>query len=402
MISIEQVWGSTGQAPLSMLAIILCILLANLSILLINLCTFPRLQRTTANAQTPEPSVSVLVPARNEAKNIEDCVRSLLAQRYEALEILILDDQSSDQTAAIVQRLIMGLPQEQRQRLRLLKGKPLPQGWIGKNYACTQLSHQARGAYILFTDADTRHQPEMIQAVIQYMQRQQVQLLTAQPEQLLGSLGERFVVPLLNFTILTLLPIFLIRLRPEPSLATGNGQLLCFERSVYQAIHGHESVKAHILEDVLLARKVKAAGYRMAYIDAFNLVQCRMYHSFPEIWSGFSKNLFAFYNYALPFALGALLTNILLFLLPFLLLLSTPFISISSFWLQLALGAYLLPVLMQMLLALRFNRTGRIWMVVLSFLHPIAITIECLILINAIRWHYRKTGAVWKGRYYAG
>jgi len=123
-------------------------------------------------------------------------------------------------------------------------------------------------------------------------------------------------VPLLNFTILTLLPIALIRRRPEASLATGNGQLLCFQRAVYESMGGHDAVKGRILEDVLLARKVKAAGYHMIFVDALNVVRCRMYRSFGEVWNGFSKNLYAFYNYALPFALLGLLLNLALFVAP--------------------------------------------------------------------------------------
>lgn len=384
-----------------LVSILLFILLINFSILLVNLCTFIRLRvpqkATTSDA---EPLVSILIPARNEEANIEACVRSLLNQQYQQLEILVLDDQSSDQTAAIVQRLIAGLASHQPGRLRLLQGTTLPQGWIGKNFACHQLARQAQGEYILFTDADTIHQPTMVKAIVGQMQRLNVQLLTAQPEQILGSLGEQLIIPLLNFTIMTLLPVALIYLRPEPSLATGNGQMLCFQRGAYQEIGGHEAVKGRMLEDVLLARAIKAAGYRMAYVDALELIQCRMYHSFAEVWSGFSKNLFAFYNYSLPFALGALLLNLLLFVAPPLILGASLLLAASSLLITLALLATLLPIAMRMLLALRFNQQTRGWALLLSLLHALSIIIECLILLNAIRWHHRKSGARWKGRDY--
>lgn len=374
------------------------LLLVLFVILIINLLTFPRLRPTPRGRLMP--LVSILVPARNEEQVIEACVRSLIAQTYEPFEVLVLNDHSTDATSMLVQKIIAELPPGQQGRLRLLQGETLPVGWVGKNFACRQLAQQAQGSYLLFTDADTQHAPDMLTAVITGMQAYNVSLLTAQPEHVLGSLGECLIVPLLNFTIFTLLPVALIPRRPEPSLATGNGQLFCFERAAYSAIGGHERVKGSILEDVLLARATKAAGYRMIFVDALQLVRCRMYHSFADVWSGFSKNLFAFYNYSLPFALVALILNLLLFVVPLLLLLLSPFVHLSNMLFLAALGAYLLVVLMRLLLTVRFVRTRRVLMLVLSFLHPLAILLECLIVLNSIRWRYSKQGIVWKGRSY--
>jgi chlorobactene glucosyltransferase len=354
----------------------------------------------TRGGEEREPFVSILVPARNEEGCIEACVRSLVGQKYGRLEVLVLDDQSSDGTAMIVQAIIDETSTVQKGRLRLLKGGELPRGWIGKNFACQQLAEQAQGEYLFFTDADTIHDPEMLPTILKYMQQERLQLLTGQPEHILGSPGERLIVPLLNFTILTLLPVALIGRRPEPSLATGNGQLLCFERAAYEKIGGHAAVKDRILEDVLLARKIKSTGHRMAFVDALELVQCRMYHSWHQVWAGFSKNLFAFYNYSLPFALFALVLNLLLFVLPALLLLSAPFLAMPQHIVLYAPIAYTLSVTMRMLLTLRFVRAQKGLMLLYSFLHPVSIVLECLILVNSIRWRYRKSGTTWKGRQY--
>jgi chlorobactene glucosyltransferase len=384
-------------------AIILGILCIQFLILLVNLLTFPRLKSYEPTEPTTEqdtPLLSILVPARDEERSIEACVRSLVAQYYERLEVLVLDDGSSDGTAAFVQRIIDELPGERKERLRLLNGAPLPTGWVGKNFACHQLAQQARGDYLLFTDADTVHAPGMAGAVLAAMRKQNIALLTGQPEFISGSLGEHLIVPLLNFSILTLLPVALIPRRPEPSLSTGNGQLLCFWRATYEKIGGHVALKGRILEDVLLARAVKATGQRVIFVDALHLVSCRMYASFAEVWAGFSKNLFALYGYKLPFALVGLLLNLALFMLPPFILLVALLLTLPPSVIFCALSSYLLAVLMRVLLSLRFTRQQKGTALLLCLLHPISILLECLILLNSIRWHYRKAGTVWKGRHY--
>ncbi len=240
--------------PVILLCGVISILLIFLLILVINLYTFRKLSDFQTARLTDTPLLSILVPARDEEQNIETCVRSLLAQEYPEVEILVLDDQSSDATGRILQRMQAELPDEQKGRLRLLKGSTLPAGWVGKNYACYQLAQEARGEYLLFTDADTVHAPTMVHAVLACMQQYRVQLLTAQPVYIQKSVGERLVIPLINFAMFTLLPVILIYQRPEPSLAIGNGQLLCFERRAYTKIDGHTSVKGQILEDVKLAQ----------------------------------------------------------------------------------------------------------------------------------------------------
>jgi chlorobactene glucosyltransferase len=397
MIPTEQI---VTNATIDILIILLLLLSIQLGILLFNLRTFKRLHSSDVQAAGPEPFISILIPARNEQQNIAACVRSLIAQDYRSFEIIVLDDQSSDNTAIIVQEIIQELSARQSTRLQLLKGTQLPAGWIGKSHACQQLANSAHGDYLLFTDADTLHDARMLQTVIQQMQLLNVKLLTAQPEEITHSLGERLILPVLNFTVFTLLPLALIYRRPEPSLSMGNGQLLCFERTLYDDLGGHASVKDHILEDVLLARKVKEAGQKMIYVDAFEMIQCRMYHSWQEVWRGFSKNFFAFCHYSLFFALSVVILNLLFFVAPPLLLIGAIVWTLPTTVFLLALSCYLLAVGMRILLAYRFIHTQRLLMILLSLLHPISIALECLILANSIRWRYRKAGTEWKGRYY--
>lgn len=387
--------------------VVLSILSFFLLILLVNLLTYPRLQTDETPSRRSddpedrqrEPLVSVLIPARNEETCIEACVRSLLAQTYAPLEVLVLDDQSCDATAAIVQRLIDELPPDRRGRLRLLRGEPLPAQWIGKNFACYQLALHAQGELLYFTDADTVHAPETVRAVVDCMCRYEVQLLSAHPEYVFGSLGERLLVPLLPFLMLILLPLALVPRRPEPTLSNGNGQLMCFERAAYDHIGGHFSVQDSLIEDVVLARLCKAAGYRMIFVDASTFVRCHMYHSFAGVVAGFSKSHFVAYQNSLLNALGAMVFMLMVFVVPPVLAMLALLVG-AWFAFALALAAFLLAVVLRMLITLRSNHRERGYMLLLCFLHPLSIVLECLILLNAIRWHYRKAGIMWKGRYY--
>jgi len=368
--------------------------------LLLNLLSLGRLRATKKGNALSDPFVSLLVPARNEQAHIEMCVRSLVGQSYERLEVLVLDDRSSDKTASIVQGIINALPPTQKGRLRLLHGKPLPPSWVGKNFACYQLSQHAQGAYLFFTDADTVHAPETVRAVIDCMHHLGVDLLTAQLEYQLNGIGERLILPLLCFRVFTLLPLTLVSRRPEPILAAGNGPLLCFRRQAYEAAGGHQAIKGRILEDVSLARAVKAAGYRIAFVDALDMISCHMYTSFANTWIGLSKTFFAFYNYSLVAALVIIIFDLTLFVVPPLLLLVSLFVSLPLTIIQLALGSYGIAVLMRLLLAIRFTRSQRLVALLLCFLHPVAILLGCLILLNSVHWYYRKLGTEWKGRYY--
>lgn len=372
--------------------------------LLLNLLVFDRLKSPPKEERQKNssacPLVSILVPARNEADHIEECVRSLLGQRYEKLEVLVLDDQSTDETSMIVQQLIDGLPPEQANRLCLLHGETLPDGWIGKSFACYQLTQVAQGDYLLFTDADSVYAPQMVCTVMQGMHDLGVQFLTALPSYNLHGIAERLAIPLLYFKVFTLLPLALVRHRPEPIFAVANGPLLCFQRSVYEAIGGHKAVRTSIMEDNSLARKVKAAGYRMAYVDGQNLVSCYMYDSFAELWGGFSRTFFSFYNYSLPAAAAMILLNLALFVAPPLLALASLIIPLALLVTLFSLGCYALAVVMRIVLTLSCARSQRVPLLFLSLLHPISMILECLFLLNSIRWHYRKEGALWKSRYY--
>ncbi|MDP2952328.1 MAG: glycosyltransferase, partial [Chloroflexota bacterium] len=260
----------------------------------------------------PLPLVSVLVPARNEERNIGPCLSSLLAQDYANLEILVLDDDSSDRTAQMVE----GYARKDA-RLRLLKGAPLLQGWHGKAYACHQLAQAARGEYLLFTDADTVHTPHSVSWTLRLAKERGADLVTYFPRLVTESFWEKTIMPIMHFGILSYLPLGLVERSQNPWFSMALGPFMFFGREFYQGIGGHAAVKDEIAEDVALGRLVKRAGGRLLLTDGTEVLRVRFYHSLGEVWRGFTKSAFAAADYSAPAFLGLLVLNFFLFLLPY-------------------------------------------------------------------------------------
>lgn len=259
------------------------------------------------------PRVSVLVPARNEEANIERCVSSLLAQDYPDFEVLVLDDDSTDRTRPILERLAAGDP-----RLRVLDGRPLEAGWLGKNWACAQLAARADGDLYFFTDADTHHKPWTLRALVTALEGEDADLLGGFPRQEVRTLGEKFIVPFFSWVIYCFTPLALGYRLKFPGLSTAVGQALLFRRAAYEGIGGHRAVRAVIIEDLELARRIKAHGYRWRMMRLTDLVSCRMYRSGGEAAAALSRNLFAAFEFRVVPYLFAWLWLLVMFLKPFL------------------------------------------------------------------------------------
>ncbi|MBC7187358.1 MAG: glycosyltransferase [Calditrichaeota bacterium] len=270
---------------------ILLFVAVQLVIAAVNLRALPRLTRFRPHS--PQPRVSVLVPARNEQGSIAACVSSLAAQSYADFELLVLDDDSADQTAAAV-RAIGGT------HVRLVHGDPLPEGWNGKPWACHQLAAAATGELLFFTDADTRHHPETLARAVAALQRTEADLLTAITGLEIHSFGELVTVPFPAWSILTLLPVPIAYwLRKNRALVAANGKFLLIRREAYEQVGGHAAVRDHATEDMELARRIKKAGRRWRLVNATELVTARMYRGWSEARKGFAKNYFALFNYRL-------------------------------------------------------------------------------------------------------
>jgi len=246
------------------------------------------------------PRVSVLVPARNEERNIEACVTSLLHQDYPDFEVIVLDDQSSDGTPRILARL-----SRIDDRLKILDGAPLPEGWLGKHWACHQLSQAATGEVILFTDADTRHAPDMLRASASAMIAEGADLVTAFPHEEVITWGERLLVPIIGFGIFTFIPVRLIQKLRLAALSVTIGQFMLFRKTAYDAVGGYAAVRNEIVDDMCLGRQIISYGFEWRLMDGTRHISCRMYHDFWGVVNGFSKSLFAVFDYRiLPYIIG--------------------------------------------------------------------------------------------------
>jgi Glycosyl transferase family 2 len=254
--------------------------------------TFVNLRALRTPVRDPAPvaeRVSVLVPARDEAHRIATCVASVLDQvSVRDLEILVLDDGSTDGTADVVRGVAAG-----DARVRVLAGKPLPDGWSGKAHACDQLARAATGSVLVFVDADVVLAPQAVAATVRLLREAALDVVSPYPRQIAETWSERLVQPLLQWSWLTLLPLRVAETSPRPSLTAGNGQLMAVDAAAYRRAGGHRAVRDQVLDDVALVRAVKAGGGRGGVVDGTGLATCRMYESWPELREGYEKSAWA-------------------------------------------------------------------------------------------------------------
>jgi hypothetical protein len=240
----------------------------------------PALQR-----EEHRPRVSVLVPARNEAAAIERLVGDVLASRGVDLELVILDDDSTDGTGAIVEELARQDP-----RVRLIRGKPLPAGWCGKQHACWQLAAAARHDTLVFIDTDVAPTPDAMARSVAFLERSGAALASGFPLQKTGSLLEWLLLPLIHFILLGFLPLARSRTDKAPGMAAGCGQLFITHKADYGRAGGHAAIRASLHDGVKLPRAYRRAGLRTDIFDATDIATCRMYSRSIDVWKGLAKN----------------------------------------------------------------------------------------------------------------
>jgi chlorobactene glucosyltransferase len=237
------------------------------------------------------PLISIIVPARNEARNIRRCLEALAVQTYPNLELIVVDDRSTDNTLDIIEAAAAHHRDQAYPAVKIILGAVLPTGWTGKPHALFQGVSAAQGEWLCFIDADTFAHPSLVSSTFQAAQSLSADLLTILTDQQLGSFWEKVIMPLV-FTALSVgFPADRVNDPGKPD-AIANGQFILIRRSVYEVVGGHQAVRAEIAEDKALAALVKGKGFHLVLGDGRALAQTRMYTSLSEIWEGWTKNIY--------------------------------------------------------------------------------------------------------------
>lgn len=323
------------------------------------------------------PLVSVLIPARNEESNIGSILSDIHVHDYKNLEVVVYDDLSEDKTFEIAHSFAL-----KDSRFQVVKGKTLPGGWMGKNHACHQLSLHAQGDYLLFLDADVHVRKGLIRNAVVGARRHHLDLLSIFPVQQMNTLAERIVVPLMNWILVSLLPLGLVRATSLPSLAAANGQFMFFRAETYRKELFHKTLKESTVEDIAISRYMKQMGYKVQTLLGNRQIQCRMYRSWPEAVNGFSRSLFHFFG-------GS---KLLAFF--FALITTFGFLAVIFYLPPLYILIYFLVVILQRILISIWSRQNIFYNFLLSPLQQVSLL---YILVYATLLQYKKATR-WKGR----
>ena len=323
----------------------------------------------------------MLIPARDEEANIGPAVAAILASSGVELELIVLDDGSTDGTAAV----LAGIADT---RLRVIGGPALPPGWSGKQHACALLARAAHHELMVFTDADVRLAPDALARMAGFMQRHPaIGLASGFPRQVVRSWAEQLLLPLIHFLLLGFLPMSLMRRSGRPGLGAGCGQLFIARRAAYERVGGHAAIRASLHDGITLPRAFRRAGEMTGLFDATSFASCRMYVSAAAVWAGLGKN--ATEGMARPLPL--LIWTVLLLggqVLPLALVLLAPNTA--------AYAALVLSVGLRLVLAVRFQQPA-----ISALLHPLGILALLVIQWAALYRLLRGRPALWRGRAYA-
>ncbi|MGG1636258.1 glycosyltransferase [Paenibacillus sp. NRS-1760] len=352
-----------------------------------------------AHGITPRPRLSVLIPARNEADNIAACIQSLLLEPSIFIEVLVLDDRSTDGTAEAARLAAAG-----DSRVRVLPGDVLPFGWLGKSHACHQLAEAAHGEWWLFLDADARLEPGALADALDTALAQGQGLVTGFPKQETGTWLEKLIVPMMSFSIACHLPIRLVRRSPDPKFVAAHGAFMMISAESYWATGGHAGFKGHLVDDMQLAGAVKKAGLPVTLAYVCPQISMRMYQNAAGVWNGYKKNIFA------GVGRSSLLLGIMLFMYTLLYILPPIMMIISLAGLLMHaypegwLTTVLLPSSLCYLLGVCLKRiidrkSGQPWY--LSLCLPASIFLLSAIALASWRASLNGTGYEWKGRRYS-
>jgi glycosyltransferase involved in cell wall biosynthesis len=356
------------------ISVVFFFLVLRFAVTVFNFISDPKLRKINRMQQE---LVSILIPARNEEANIISLLQSIHEQDYPHYEVIILDDDSTDNTYALCESFAAGHP-----KFRVIRGKSLEKGWLGKNYACHQLAKEALGTYLLFLDADEQVENNLINSAVHRIKSKKLALFSLFANQEMRSLGEHTVVPLMHYLLLNLLPIRLIYLGKNPSFAAASGQFMLFNAALYRQHQWHSLARDRVVEDVEIMKLVKAQKLKGESLLANGLVSCRMYTGYVEAISGFSKNFLAPFNYSVP---G--------FICYLMLIIGGPLLVIATLNLPLILMMCGLILLSRIMISFASGQNA----FYNTLLHPAQMASLLIVGIFAIQNHLTRN-TVWKGR----
>lgn len=350
---------------------------------ILNLTFLPNLK---SNFLLPEqPLISILVPMRNEARNVGNCITMLKNLSYENLEIIIYEDQSTDHTYPLLQQEI-----GEDARFQVIRGVPLKEGWIGKVHACSQLRQHAHGQYLAFIDADVTLHTHTLTNALARAKQYNASLVTGFPKFHYVNWLDQLLIPMMHFIVYFHLPIALANFTTIPSTSAANGAFMFFKATSYDQVGGHEAVKSSLVEDIHIAQRLKRHGFRVLLTNITDYVQCQMYETSKETWEGFTKNIFVGIGRSIPIAIGLTIFYTLFYIMPFIFVFYGITIGQLLFMLP-----YAITVVHRMICDLT-SKT--------PFYYSLAIPASAMVLV-CILWRsifLSKTGEAytWKGRSY--
>lgn len=349
-----------------------------------NALCLPRLPKHANLDQTP--LVSVMVPMRNEERNAASIVQCLQSLTYPNVEFLLLDDQSTDQTRSILEKVLSG-----DTRFRILSGKKMPPQWVGKVHACHQLQQEANGTYLLFVDADVRLKPSSLEKSLSLMQKKRSQLVTGFSAFEVPTFLSKLLVPMQHFVVLFHLPIMIANRTKIEAATAAHGGFMLFERQAYMKMGGHETVQSSLVEDVHISRKMKKQGFKVVLANITDEVSCRMYETNKEVWAGFLKNIYNGLGRSFPLVGGLTVFYSIFYIGPLLLLL------FGIFQLQ---PIYLIPYILITCQRFIVDRVTN-QRAYLSLLMPLSAA-SFIGIMHASMWKsWSKQSYEWKGRFYS-
>ena len=338
------------------------------------------------------PLVSILVPARNEQNRVlESCIRSILAQDYGNFEVIAVNDRSTDQTGAILQRLA-----ESDERLRVIEGEELPAGWLGKPYAMQQAMNYARGEWILATDADMIFETSALRTAMDRTLENNGDALSLIPRFETGSFWERVIIPTWEWVFLMFAVFYRVN-DPKSDRAAGIGGFFLMRRTVLDRVGGYEALKDEVMEDVRLAERIKRSGARFLIERAPELIRTRMYATFREAWECSTKNWFSGVNFSFAFAMWCVVSMYVFAVMPVLIALVAVIAIASGTDLSALLVPAALSWLLQVLVMAIVTRRSGV-SVVYALTVPVGLALIYAMLFDSSIRITTGTGVTWKGR----